>query len=64
MADFDEQVESLQSMLKYGNMIEWANCPKEIDMFDSVMDAGNASAIYFAVQALGSTWAEATGYRR
>ena len=45
-------------------MLKWASSnltEKEVDMYDSVMDGGNPSAIYFAVQALVSKYGEATG---
>ena len=63
-----EDVDFLHDMAggeeSYQSMLKWASSNltnKEVDMYDSVMDAGNPSAIYFAVQALVAKYGEATG---
>ena len=63
-----EDVDFLHDMAggeeSYQSMLKWASSnltTKEVDMYDSVMDAGNPSAIYFAVQALVAKYGEATG---
>ena len=61
-SDFsDEQVDSLQKIVggsdQYGNMIEWAKDnadPNEIELFDRVMDSGDAKCI-FCYSCNGST---------
>lgn len=65
----DDQVESLQQVVggaeQYGNMIEWAKenaDPNEIELFDKVMEGGDAASAYFAIRAMGQRWAEAVGY--
>ena len=48
----------------YNSMIQWAGqnlSQEEIQMYDQVMASGNASSIYFAVQALANKYGEATG---
>ena len=48
----------------YNSMIQWAGqnlSPEEIQMYDQVMASGNASSIYFAVQALSNKYGDATG---
>ena len=48
----------------YKSMIQWAGqnlSQEEIQMYDNVMASGNASSIYFAVQALSNKYGEATG---
>ena len=56
----DDQVESLQQVVggaeQYGNMIEWAKDnadPNEIELFDKVMEGGDAASAYFAIRAMG-----------
>lgn len=69
-SDFsDEQVESLQKVVggaeQYGNMIEWAKDnadPNEIELFDKVMESGDAASAYFAIRSMGQRWAESVGY--
>ena len=65
----DDQVESLQQVVggaeQYGNMIEWAKenaDPNEIELFDKVMEGGDAESAYLAIRAMGQRWAEAVGY--
>jgi len=48
----------------YNSMIQWAGqnlSQEEIQMYDNVMASGNASSIYFAVQALANKYGDATG---
>ena len=48
----------------YNSMIQWAGqnlSQEEIQMYDQVMASGNASSIYFAVQALSNKYGDATG---
>ncbi len=45
-------------------MIQWAGqnlSQEETQMYDSVMSSGNASSIYFAVQALNNKFTDAVG---
>jgi hypothetical protein len=49
---------------QYDQMIGWATdnfSQQEIDMYDHVMDSGDAAAAMFAVQALKNAYREATG---
>lgn len=49
---------------QYDNMIAWASQnlqPQEIDMFDAVMDRGDPTACYFAIQALAYRYGDAAG---
>ena len=55
----EEQADQLHEMVggekAYQSMLEWAGqnlSKEEVEMYDSVMGAGNANSIYFAVQAL------------
>ena len=64
----EEQAEQLYEMVggekAYQSMLEWASqtlSKEEIEMYDSVMGAGNANSIYFAVQALSNKYSEAVG---
>lgn len=69
-SDFtDDQVDNLQKVVggaqQYDSMIEWAKDnadPNEIEMFDRVMDSGDAASAYFAIRAMGQRWAESVGY--
>ena len=48
----------------YSKMLEWATdnlSEQEISMYDSVMDAGNAGAAYFAMQALSYRYKDSVG---
>lgn len=48
----------------YNTMVSWASenfDAEEVNMYDSVMESGDPSAIYFAVQALVSRYGEANG---
>ncbi len=68
--DFSEQeVGELKNIVggdqQYTQMLEWAqeNLNKqEIDMFDQVMEGGNALAAFFAVRSLGYAYQNAIGY--
>jgi len=64
----EEQANQLFEMVggeqAYKSMIAWAGqnlSPEEIKMYDNVMGSGNASSIYFAVQALFNKYGDATG---
>lgn len=64
----EDQAEQLHEMVggekAYQSMLEWAGqnfSQEEIDMYDSVMDSGNANSIYFAVQALANTYFDNVG---
>ena len=64
----EEQANQLFEMVggekAYKSMINWAGqnlSQEEIQMYDNVMGSGNASSIYFAVQALASKYSDATG---
>ena len=64
----EEQAQQLYTMVggekAYQSMLEWAGqtlSKEEIEMYDSVMGAGNANSIYFAVQALANKYTEAVG---
>ena len=64
-----EDVENIQSITGgadgYKDMMTWAtdNLNKqEIDMFDAVMEKGDALAAFFAVRSLAYRWEDAKGY--
>ena len=64
----EDQAQQLYKMVggekAYQSMLEWAGqtlSKEEIEMYDSVMGAGNANSIYFAVQALSNKYSEAVG---
>ena len=64
----EDQAQQLYKMVggekAYQSMLEWAGqtlSKEEIEMYDSVMGAGNANSIYFAVQALANKYTEAVG---
>jgi len=64
----ENQAEQLFEMVggekTYKSMINWAGqnlSKEEVQMYDSVMSTGNASSIYFAVQALNSKYTDAVG---
>lgn len=64
----EEQAKGLKDVVggdeAYSNMISWANQsldPKEIDMFDKVMDKGDPLACYFAVRSLAYRYEDNTG---
>ena len=68
--DFSEQeVGELKNIVggdqQYTQMLEWAqeNLNKqEIDMFDQVMEGGDALAAFFAVRSLGYAYQNSIGY--
>ena len=64
----DKDVEQIHGLVggqeNYNNMMSWAKqnvSNQEIDMFDSVMDLGNTTAAYFAVQALALKYQDQAG---
>ena len=64
----EEQAEFLMDMVggdkAYKSMLQWANdnfSKDEVSMYDSVMESGNANAIYYAVQALQARYNDSTG---
>jgi len=64
----EDQAEQLYEMVggekAYQSMLEWASqtlSKEEIEMYDSVMGAGNDNSIYFAVQALANTYFDSVG---
>jgi len=64
----EDQAEQLYEMVggekSYQSMLEWASqtlSNEEIEMYDSVMGAGDANSIYFAVQALANTYFDSVG---
>ncbi len=64
----EEQSKGLKDVVggetAYQNMIDWASAnldPKEIDMFDAVMDKGDPLGCYFAVRSLSYRYEESTG---
>ena len=68
LTEDEDQAEQLHEMVggekAYQSMLEWASqnlSKEEIEMYDSVMGAGNANSIYFAVQALANTYFDSVG---
>jgi len=64
----EAQAEQLMDMVggdkAYKSMLDWAGdnfSKEEIEMYDGVMDSGNPSAIFFAVQALQARYNDSTG---
>ena len=64
----EAQAQQLYTMVggekEYQSMLEWASqslSKEEIEMYDSVMGAGNANSIYFAVQALANKYSDSVG---
>ena len=64
----DQQVKQLKDVAggekDYSAMMDWAKQSlqkKEIDMFDSVMDRGDPTACFFAIQALKYRYDDASG---
>lgn len=64
-----EDIEALKDVAGgdegYDNMIGWAQSnltQQEIELYDSVMDSGNAAAAFFAIQALQYRYNESVGY--
>ena len=63
-----ENVTALQNMVggeqQYADMLSWASqnmTEQEIDMYDAVMDRGDPTACFFAVQALAYRFQDAIG---
>tara|TARA_B100000214_G_scaffold370368_1_gene344896 strand:+ start:445 stop:1227 length:783 start_codon:yes stop_codon:yes gene_type:complete len=69
-SDFsNEEVEGLYGLVggkeQYGNLMSWAVdtlSPQEVQMFDAVMDRGDANAAYWAIRSLAMQYADANGY--
>lgn len=64
-----EQVEQLHGLVggadQYKQMISWAQDnidANEVELFDNVMNSGDAAGAYFAIRALSQRWVEANGY--
>ena len=64
----EEQADFLMNMVggekAYKSMLDWASdnfSKHEVNMYDNVMASGNASAIFFAVQALQARYGEGVG---
>ena len=64
----DTDVQQIQGIVggkdQYNNLMSWASenvSEQEVNMFDAVMDSGNAQAAYFAVQALALKYIDANG---
>ena len=64
----EDQAQQLYKMVggekEYESMLKWAGqslSKEEIEMYDSVMAAGNANSIYFAVQALNNKYSDSVG---
>ena len=64
----EDQAQQLYKMVggekEYESMLKWASqslSKEEIEMYDSVMAAGNANSIYFAVQALNNKYSDSVG---
>ena len=65
----DDEVGNLYDIVggqdEYSNMIRWASDAldeSEVQLYDSVMNSGNAAACFFAVQALAYRWSEMEGW--
>lgn len=63
----EEDIDALQGLVggkeSYGNMMAWAQeslTPQEVEMYDSVMEKGDPVSCFFAVQALGNRYADAS----
>jgi len=69
-SDFsNDEVEQLQALVggqeEYTQMISWAQenaDENEIQLFDSVMESGDAASAYFAIRAMSQRWVDAKGY--
>ena len=64
----DQDVQQIHGLVggsdNYNNMMAWANQnvpEQEINMYDAVMETGNPTAAYFAVQALALKYADQSG---
>ena len=60
----DYLMESVGGEKAYKSMLEWAGSnfsKEEIDMYDGIMNDGNPSAIFFAVQALQARYNDGVG---
>jgi len=69
-SDFStEEVEGLYGLVggkeQYGSLMSWAVetlSPQEVQMFDAVMDRGDANAAYWAIRSLAMQYQDANGY--
>ena len=69
-ADFtDEQVNALYGLVggqqEYGQLTAWAGqnlSKEEVQMFDAVMDSGDANAAFWAIRGLAMQYADTNGY--
>ena len=64
----EEQAEMLMDMVggdkAYKSMLDWAGenfSQEEIEMYDGVMESGNANSIYYAIQALQARYNDSVG---
>ena len=64
----EETASQLKGMVggdqEYGNLLGWAKdnfTEQEIDMYDAIMESGNAEAAFFAVQALALRYQDSVG---
>ena len=64
----NEEAEALKGSVggeeQYAQLMQWANenmNDQEIDMFDSVIESGDANAAYFAIQALSFKYDDSVG---
>ena len=69
-ADFsEEQVDALYNMVggkdQYATLMNWAVenvSEQEVEMFDAVMDSGDANAAFWAIRGLAMQYADTNGY--
>ena len=69
-ADFtDDQVNALYGLVggqeQYGQLTAWASqnlTPQEVQMFDAVIDSGDANAAFWAIRGLSMQYADVNGY--
>lgn len=64
----DNEIVSVKNLVggedQYNQLVAWASqnlSPQEIEIYDSIMDRGDAGAIYFAVQALNYRFQDSVG---
>ena len=64
----EEQAKMLMDMVggdkAYQSMLEWASqnfSKEEVEMYDGVMESGNANSIYYAIQALQARYNDSVG---
>lgn len=69
-SDFtEEQVDALYGLVggqqEYSQLTSWASealSPQEVQMFDAVMESGDANAAFWAIRSLAMQYADANGY--